>query len=214
MRKVNVKVKNSIALVIITILTISVAVQPGLAQEIEALSDNKKRVVEPSETTGQAEIITTPLPEETTTSDTNNWLLYGGVTAVGVGILALAIGSSDSGSSSSSTVDSGVDPVGPSIAGSDWLGTLNITQVGDEGNQGVSAVITQSGESITITTSSSLSYGQYYFGHTSASGYITVKDSTTNKIWTTHRGNASTNSIHLYDYVNDETSFDTLFLVR
>ncbi len=216
MRKMNVKVKQGFGLVFAASMLISFCVQPGFSQEIEALSDNKKKAVQTSDakTLSKSEYKTAPPPEVETTSSTGKWLLYGGLTAAGVGILAVAIGSSDSGGSSSSATTPAIDPVGPDISGSDWIGTLTVTNEGNEGSESVTSVITQSGADVTISTSSSLAYGQYYSGHTNESGYLTVRDSATNKVWTTHKGNASASSIQLYDFVNDNTTFDTLFLVR
>ncbi len=216
MRKVNVKVKQGFALVFAASMLVSFCVQPGFAQEIEALSDNKKKAVKTGDakTASKSEYTTAPPPEVETTSSTGKWLLYGGLTAAGVGILAVAIGSSDSGGSSSSATTPAIDPVGPDISGSDWVGTLTITNEGNEGSESVTSVITHSGESVTISTSSSLAYGQYFSGHSNESGYLTVRDSATNKIWTTHKGNDSGTLIQLYDYVNNDTTFDTLFLVR
>jgi len=216
-RKVNVKLKQGFSLVFAASMLISFCVQPGIAQEIEALSDNKKKAVKTydSETVSKSEY-TAPSPEVETTSSTGKWLLYGGLAAAGVGIVAVAISGSDSGGGGSSSADTtpDVEPIGPDLSGSDWVGTLAIRQEGDEGEESVTGVITHSGESVTISTSSSLSYGQYFSGHISASGYLTVRDSATNKIWTTHKGNATSTSLQLYDFVNENATFDTLVLIR
>jgi len=211
--------KQGLSLVFAASLLLTVSVQPLMAAPPEVLSDNKKQAVEdetPVEGTVSKSEYSTPPPEVETTNSTNQWLLYGGAAVLGVGIVAVAISElgSDSDGGGSSSFTSDLEPVGPSIGGNDWAGNLNITNEGFQGNEGVTAVITQDGESITISTSSTLTYGQYYSGHTSADGYLTVRDSATNKIWTTFKGNATTTLIQLYDYVNNNATFDTLFLAR
>lgn len=216
-RKVNVKVKQGFSLVFAASMLISFCVQPGIAQEIEALSDNKKKAVETNDAkTVEKGEYTAPPPEVESTSSTGKWLLYGGLAAAGVGIVAVAMSGGDSGGSGGSSADTTPDvaPVGPSLAGDDWGGRLTIRQEGSEGEESVTGVVTHSGESVTISTSSTLAYGQYYTGHTSASGYITVRDNATNKVWTTHYVNATSTSLQLYDFVNDTADYDTLVLIR
>lgn len=230
MKKINIKIKNLVKLTLALFIIVSLSVSPCLSSDIKVLSDTGKKVkiadttetivesktasVDTADTTDEskAEYVAVP-PEETTSDDTSKWLLYGGSAALGVGILALAISAIDSDSDSESSVTS-VNPVGPDIAGSNWAGTLTISNTGYEGSQGVTAVITQIGRSITITTDSSLSYGQYFSGSISSGGYISVRESVTNQLWTTHNGNASTTAIRLYDYVNNYSSYDTLFMIR
>lgn len=215
MKNVRAKIKRGFVIALTASMVISCCFQSVFAEELVTLSDNSKKAVEPSasDDTSQGEF-NASVPEESTTSSTGKWLLYGGLTAAGVGILAVAIGSSGGDDSSSSFVESDVTPVGPSIAGNDWFGTLSIADKSNVGGQAVTGVVTQEGDIVTITTSSTLAYGQHFIGKISSNGYLKVLDTGTNQTWTTHRGNASTHSIDLYDYVNNYSTYDTLFLNR
>ncbi len=112
------------------------------------------------------------------------------------------------------TSDHSVPPVGPDIGGNNWVGTLDLQNYGYQGHEHVAAVITQVGNAITITTNSSMVYAKKFKGTITSKGYISVIDKATYKTWTTHMGKATGKAIQLYDYVNNFTAFDTLFLVR
>lgn len=103
---------------------------------------------------------------------------------------------------------------GPDLEGSGWHGTLIIENEGYEGTQAVTATISQNEATLSIRTSSSLSYARSFRGKISDGGYIVVQDAQTGKTWTTFEGAASTSYIRLYDYVNDNTAFDKLVLSR
>lgn len=112
------------------------------------------------------------------------------------------------------TTDHSIPIVGPDVAGSNWVGTLDLENYGYQGHQSVTAVIKQIGASITITTSTTLPYGKTFQGTITSKGYISVMDKQTGQTWTTYLGRASDNAIQLYDYVNNFAGFDTLFLAR
>ncbi len=213
-----VKVKKGLSCIITASMLFSLCVQPGIAQEIEATGDTSKETVK---TQNSEAVVDSTFeaagPEETTTSTTGStgkWLILGGVAAAGVGLAALALGGGGGGGGDAAPPEPEEPPIGPYLGGSDWTGTLTIRNEGNEGSQAVTAVVTHSGGNVTITTDSKLDYGQYFTGHISYGGYLTVRDSATAKIWTTHLGNATTNSINLYDYVNNTADYDTLFLSR
>lgn len=217
MKYLQMKIKQGSIIVFNTSLLILFSLQPAFSQELEVLSDNKKRTIDPSTTeiSSQSEFHS-PQPEVTSTSSTGKWLLYGGLAAAGVGILAVAIGSTggDGDGDDTSLSDPNIPDVGPSISGKNWAGTLNIQDKDEPGTEGVTAVISQFSDAITITTSSTLAHGQYFTGYINSNGFLKVIDNATNQTWTTINGNATTNSIQLYDYVNNFSDYDTLFLVR
>ena len=129
--------------------------------------------------------------------------------------------SSNSSSSSSSSYPEDLPPVpeptsvvGPNLNGSDWTGYLDIEETGNEGYQRISARIDHSGSSVQIYTSSTLNYGRKFSGTISSSGYMLMYDSVTGEDWTTHKGNARSGSVDLYDYVNDFDDLDRMYLSR
>ena len=142
-------------------------------------------------------------------SATSPWLIYGGAALFGLGVAAIANNSDDSSSSSCNQ-----QPVGASIGGSDWRGTLTIRARGYEGQQEVTAKITQCGSSVNIETSSTLAYGKVFNGSISSGRGMFMIDRATSLDWTTHFTKATGNAIDLYDYVNNFSDFDTLILRR
>ena len=104
--------------------------------------------------------------------------------------------------------------VGPDLNGSNWTGFLNIKETGNEGYQSISARIDQSGSSVQIYTSSTLDYGRKFSGTISSSGYMLMYDSISGEDWTTHKGNARSESVDLYDYVNNFDDPDRMKLSR
>ena len=105
-------------------------------------------------------------------------------------------------------------PVGPDLNGSDWTGFLDIKDSRHKGFQAISASIIHSGSSVQIKTSSTLDYGRQFNGTISSSGYMLMYDSISGEDWTTHKGNASTKSVDLYDYVNWFKDLDRMKLSR
>lgn len=142
-------------------------------------------------------------------------MLYigGGVGLLALGALALAGGGGSS--SDSDTVPEPTTPVvGPSIYGSNWVGYLDLKNTEAEGFQNVTAAVVQNGAAVQITTSSTLLYGRLYNGRINSAGYMMMYDSVTGEDWTTHRRNATENTIELQDYVNGLKDLDTLSLGR
>lgn len=157
-----------------------------------------------------------PAPAETTTNSTSPSLLVGGAVAVGVGV-AMALGGGGGGSDGVDSTASAaaepaptLSPVGPSIAGK-WGGVLRLV---NHGTESVSATITQNGKDITITTNSTLPYGQNFVGHINTRGYVTVRDRKTHKIWTSYQGVANSHYLKIYDLVNNNEALDRLELRR
>jgi len=146
--------------------------------------------------------------------DGMTWLYVGVATAGVVGLAAALASSSGSSDTEESTTTTTTEKVGPDIAGSDWSGSLELRREGSEGTEGVTASITHNGAAVTISTSSTLSYGKYFSGKISSGGYITVRDRDGGKTWTTHFVRATGKSIRLYDAVNEETDYDRLRLSR
>jgi len=105
-------------------------------------------------------------------------------------------------------------PVGPDLNGSDWTGFLDIKDVRHRGYQSISASIIHSGSSVQIKTSSTLDYGRQFNGTISSSGYMLMYDSISGEDWTTYKGNASTNRVPLYDFVNGFKDLDVMKLSR
>ena len=176
-----------------------------------------------------------PEPKETTETSSKTWLIVGGVAAVG--LVAAAAGSGGGGGSDSSTAiasvatDSASDAndndgtdteeeeqqaapfTGPDLEGDSWRGYVNLVNYGHD-NVSISAKVYQDGDQLQITTSSPLPYARLFTGKISATGYITVHDLQTNKIWTSFNGVASANHFFLYDYVNNGTDLDKIELSR
>lgn len=178
-----------------------------LAQQV--LEEKKKTTVE---TTGQVSESSSKKyeaesPKVEGSGEQNNWLIYGGAAALGVGAIALAAG----GSSGSSGSSCDLEPVGPSVAGKDWAGTLDLNA---NGMQQVTAKVTQCGDQILINTTSSLAYGRTFEGTISSSGYMNVFDHITHETWTTYKGNASSTQIRIYDLVTGGTHLDSLIITR
>lgn len=155
--------------------------------------------------------------ESKSENDKKKWLIIGGAAAIGIGAIAIGAGGgggSDGGGGGAGT--SGLQPgcekspVGPSLAGQ-WQGVLDLKNYG---SQPVSATITQCGERITIHTSSTLPYGQNFSGSVSSGGSILLKEGVTYQIWSSHLGPATSNSLRVYDYVNNQTQLDALKLTR
>jgi hypothetical protein len=128
---------------------------------------------------------------------------------------------SSTSSSSSPSYPEGLPPVpeatsvvGPNLNGSNWTGFLDIEDRRHEGYQSISARIDQSGSSVQIYTSSTLDYGRKFSGTISSSGYMLMYDSITGEDWTTHRGNASSRRVDLYDFVNNFDDMDMMKLNR
>ncbi len=155
-------------------------------------------------------------------------MLYigGGIAAVaGIGALAFGGGSggsstttttttTDSSSSTSTDSSSSTSLVGPNLNGSNWSGYLNLKDNRAEGYQNITASIVHEGAAVQITTTSTLKYGQQFSGRISSNGYMLLYDSVTGEDWTTHYSNAVSTQIDLYDYVNNLTELDRMFLGR
>ncbi|WP_136799190.1 hypothetical protein [Desulfosediminicola ganghwensis] len=149
-------------------------------------------------------------------SGKTKWIVLGGAAAIGLGALAIGAGGSSSsddgggggGTSSQSECEDGL--IGPSLAGQ-WQGVLDLKNYG---SQSVSATITHCGERITIRTSTTLPYGQNFTGRVSSGGSIILKEGVTYEIWSTPLGPATSNSLRVYDYVNNQTQLDALKLAR
>lgn len=105
-------------------------------------------------------------------------------------------------------------PVGPDLNGTNWSGFLEIKDSRYKGYQFISAKIIHSGSAVQINTSSTLHYGRQFNGTISSSGYMLMYDSISGEDWTTHKGNASTNRVDLYDYVNWFKDLDRMKLTR
>jgi hypothetical protein len=105
-------------------------------------------------------------------------------------------------------------PVGPNLNGADWAGFLEIKDSRYKGFQYISARIVHSGNAVQINTSSNLHYGRQFNGTISSGGYMLMYDSISGEDWTTHRGDATTNRVDLYDYVNWFEDLDRMKLTR
>ncbi len=145
------------------------------------------------------------------------YIVGGATLALGAVVLmgSSSGGSDDSGGSVTPSPDPDpiAPPVGPNMNG-DWSGFLQLKQRGSEGYQGIVASIVHQGNSIRVSTSSTLDYGRYFNGTISSSGYILMYDSITGEDWTTHKGNASSRQMDMYDYVNNFKDLDRMLLTR
>jgi hypothetical protein len=200
--------RNVVSIISVVFFLLTVCLQPVIAQQV--LTDNKKKAVDnTSVTESQDEAFKAESAKETKLdSDTKKWLLYGGGVALGVGIAAAVAGGGGGGSSTPACEE---PIVGPSLAGSDWAGTLDLY---NRGTQAVTAIITQCGNRVLIQTTSTLEYGQALEGTISSSGHLLLIDQATQQDWTTHYGAASSTSIKLYDWVNNFHNMDKLILSR
>lgn len=97
------------------------------------------------------------------------------------------------------------------LTGNDWFGYLYLV---DGKTERVTAKVVQSGSSISISTSSSQSYGRNFTGTIDAENNMYLYDSNTGEDWTTHFGPCGINRIELHDYVHDLEALDGLFLAR
>ena len=192
----------STATVIIFFFVISS--QQAVGQDKESIHD---RIGE--EKTAASQQIMPDEQEEKEKSETNTWLIYGGAAAFGLGVAVIANNTEDS-----SAPPCSQPPVGASIGGSDWKGTLTIRARGFEGQQEVTAKIIQCGSNVTIETSSTLAYGKLFTGSISSGRGMFMIDQATSLDWTTYSTKATANAIDLYDYVNNFNNFDTLILRR
>lgn len=145
--------------------------------------------------------------------------IAGGAAALGAAVL---IGNNSGGSDSGQAVAS-VEPepepepetplVGPDMNG-EWGGQLILNDKEHRGYQSVTASVVHEGSSVKITTSGTLDYGNYFSGTISSGGYMYMYESVTGQVWTTHKGNARSNKMELYDYVNNFQDYDELFLYK
>ncbi len=215
------------------IISIFLYVQTALAQENTVIPENNTTKDE----TSASEAFEAPEPETKGTNKT--WFIVGGLAIAAAG--AVAIGSSGGSSSSndtsttettdssSSTASTSTDTkevkeeyneyIGPDLSGSGWRGTVTLHDedyVGEEGEvmQSVTATVYQEDANVKISISSSLPYANNFVGKISDGGYMVMKDQVTGKTWTTVSEVSSGNLIHLYDYVNDNTSYDIVYLTR
>lgn len=187
-------------------LVLANGLQPVYGADVQ--NDTTKKSTE--EVVNQTQIVEgfqPSTPQETSSgSNTGKYLIIGGAVALGVGVLALAGGG---GGDDAAACEE--DLVGPSIAGNTWQGVLSLVS---NGTQSVSATITQCGTAITIKTTTTLEYGQKFVGTMDTNGDILVYDQITSEDWTTHYSQAQTNSIKLYDFVQNGTKLDSLVLSR
>ena len=214
---------------ILIMISIFLCVQTALAQQSAVIpAGNTKK----EETASENEAFEAPKPEKKATNNTNPWLIAGGLAVVVAGAAALAGGgggSSSSDSSSDSTASSSTDTadteqeyneyIGPSLTGSDWSGTVTLNNedyVGDAGEvmQSVTASVYQQDANVTISISSSLPYATSFVGKISDGGYMVMTDQVTGKTWTTVTEVTTGNVIHLYDLVNDNRTYDIVYLTR
>ena len=213
-------------IVLATILSVSIFNLPisSIADSVDqkksafVSEEEKSKDEEKTETESQEKSsadVTDTLSEDTESIDGLTMLYIGGAVA-GAAVLAAALGSS------SSTSDPIVPPpelptipiVGPDLRGTGWTGTLNIKDQRYKGFQAISAKIAQRGSSVQIDTSSTLYYGRQFNGTISSSGYMLMYDSISGEDWTTHRGNATSTKVDLYDFVNDFNDLDRMYLSR
>lgn len=155
-----------------------------------------------------------PSPKTETTSDSKTTLYLGlgaaAAAALAIGLAAGGGGGGGGGVSIAPPTNPSEPPVGADLAG-DWRGILQLV---NGQREPITAVVTQNGSQVQITTSSSQSYGQSFSGTIRASGHMLMYDQTTGEDWTTFKGPASNNRIPLYDYVNNFTDLDVLILKR
>ena len=141
-------------------------------------------------------------------------LLYvgGGVAAAAALALALSGGGGSSGSDPEpEPPPSTAKPVGANLAGDNWAGYLDLV---NGTREPVTAVVFQNGSEIRITTTATQGYGKSFVGNIFANRQMRRIDQTTGKIWTTFKGPAFPTQIDIYDYVNNGTGLDRLFLKR
>ncbi len=81
-------------------------------------------------------------------------------------------------------------------------------------SQAVGATIIQNGENITIHTTSTLPYGRDFVGTMDEDGSILAYDQETGEDWTTFEGNATNTSLKLFDWVSTTHELDSLKLHR
>lgn len=152
-------------------------------------------------------------PKESKGQDSKTkWIIIGGTAAIGIGAIAIGAGGGSSGGGGGGSNQPACEEelIGPSLAG-EWQGVLDLKNYG---SQPVTATINQCGERITITTSTTLPYGQSFSGRVSSGGSILLKEGVTYQIWSSHLGPARTNDLRVYDYVNNQTQLDSLKLSR
>ncbi len=131
-----------------------------------------------------------------------------GAGAAGAAALALALGG---GGGSSSPPPPPPEPFnGPDISGQ-WVGEINLVAYGPEA---VSATIIQHGKQVQIRTTTTLPYGRYFVGTIDEDGAMLVYDQETGEDWSTFQGNATSQSVRLYDWVIEVGKLDKLKLHR
>ena len=184
-----------------------------------------------SEVTETPEATTAPEPPELPTIEGepalpqpsraggHNTLLWVGAGVAGVAVLALALGGGgggDGGGGGGETTSTPTPPPadkpfsGPIISGQ-WSGSIDLVEFDPET---VTASITQDGENVTITTSTSRPYGRKFVGTIDEKGVMLVYDQETGEDWTTSEGNATETTIILTDWVSESGDLDRLELHR
>lgn len=136
-------------------------------------------------------------------------LMIVGAGAAAAAVLALALSGGGGGGGPAQT-EPEVEPVGADLAGN-WSGYLELV---NHSRENITAVVVQNGSQVEITTSSTQPYGKIFKGTINSSRKMSVIDQTTGEIWTTFKGPAFPTQIDLYDYVNNFTGLDRLFLKR
>lgn len=92
-----------------------------------------------------------------------------------------------------------------------WQGVLTLVNYGQ---QMVMATVSQEDCNISINTSSTLPYGQFFVGHISNVDELLLYDIQTGEDWTTFLLPPTLTSFAIYDYVNNYTGLDKLELTR
>ena len=164
-----------------------------------------------------AEAVTESTPPEGESQDDEPFfdakkkkMLVVGAGVTGAAALALAIGSSSGGGSSAPPPPPAEPYNGPDISGA-WSGEINLVYYGREA---VSATITQRGKQVQIRTTSTMPYGHYFVGTIDDNGAMLVYDQETGEDWSTFEGNATSQSVRLYDWVIEVGKLDKLKLHR
>ena len=227
--------------VLLLVCTLGLAPVAKVYAETEVSSSGSSRMIPVTATTGQttagqgqdaeqlavpeSAAVEQPLPEpaftaveaeEKKTPDTDQkTLLYVGGGVAAAAALALALGGG-SGSSSSPEPEPEpppppAKPVGADIAGDTWFGFLELV---NGYREPVTAVIKQNGSDVEITTTASQRYGRSFRGKIYPNGQMLLYDQITGEDWTTFKGPATGYLIDLYDYVNNFTGLDRLYLKR
>lgn len=173
---------------------------------------SKKQPADPTDTSSTAKPLDKPAysPPEVTEDkqqDKNNTPLIIGAGAAAAAVLALALSGGGGGGGGG---EGAVEPVGVDIAGT-WTGYLDLV---DGEREHVTAVVQQNGAQVEITTSSTQSYGKVFKGEIDSNGDMLVYDQANGEDWTTLKGPAYPTQIDLYDYVNNYSGLDQLFLQR